>query len=60
MSLDANDKLSLDANDKLRQTRSHERNTITSRKPRFEMRKGISTIRAFPTFLFGKLLLFII
>jgi len=35
---------SLDANDKLIQTRSHRRNTITSRKRRFVMRKGISTI----------------
>ena len=37
-------RVSLDANDKLIQTRSHVRNTITSRKRRFVMRKGISTI----------------
>jgi len=49
---------SLDANDKLIQTRSHERNTITSRKQRFIMRKYISavvvtvrfTVRVFLTF----------
>ena len=36
---------SLDANDKLIQTRSHVRNTIASRKWRFVMRKGISTVQ---------------
>jgi len=34
----------LDANDKLIQTRSHAWNTVMSRKRRFVMRKGKSTI----------------
>jgi len=38
---------SLDANDKWMQTRTHERDTITSRKRQVVMRKVKSTIRPF-------------